>query len=127
MPAWRELKATDLASLVMHVQTLHTQPIDVGNLANSATLARGASVYAVNCVSCHGINGDGNGPAAKALVPRPADLTHKQPDASLVQRVLTQGVAGTSMPPWPGLSDADRQAVTAFVRSLYAMPAGVPN
>lgn len=124
MPAWRDLPAADLASLVTHVQTLHTQPVDAGVLASTATLARGATVYAANCVNCHGVNGDGHGPAAMALLPRPADLTHKQPDASLVQRVLNEGVPGTSMPPWPGVSGADRQAVAAFVRSLYIMPAG---
>jgi cbb3-type cytochrome oxidase cytochrome c subunit/mono/diheme cytochrome c family protein len=124
MPAWRDLSATDLASLVTHVQTLHGPPIGPSGPASPTRAARGATVYAMNCVSCHGVNGDGNGPAAKALLPRPADLTHKQPDATLVQRVLNDGVPGTLMPSWPGLSEADRQAVTVFVRSLYALPAG---
>jgi mono/diheme cytochrome c family protein len=124
MPAWRDLPAADLASLVTHVQALHTPPRDAGILASTSTLARGATVYAANCVSCHGTNGDGRGPVAKVLLPHPADLTRKQPDASLVQRVLNEGVPGTAMPPWPGMSGADRQAVTAFVRSLYMLPAG---
>ena len=123
MPAWREFSASDLASLVTHVQALHAQPGDAGSRDDLSLLARGATVYAVNCVSCHGVNGDGNGPAAKALLPRPADLTHKQPDARLVARVLNEGVPGTSMPPWPGLSTADRHAVGSFVRSLYLAPA----
>ncbi|MBC7733191.1 MAG: cbb3-type cytochrome c oxidase subunit II, partial [Bacteriovorax sp.] len=118
MPAWREFSATDLASLVTHVQTLHAQPGATGSPDDLPLLARGATVYAVNCVSCHGANGDGNGPAAKALLPRPADLTHKQPDARLVAQVLNKGVPGTSMPAWPGLSGADRLAVGAFVRTL---------
>lgn len=123
MPAWREFSATDLASLVTHVQALHAQPEDAVRPEDLSLLARGATVYAVNCVSCHGANGDGNGPAAKALLPRPADLTHKRPDARLVAQVLKEGVPGTSMPPWPGLSAADRHAVGAFVRSLYPLPA----
>ena len=123
MPAWREFSATDLASLVTHVQTLHAHPGATGSRDDLPLLARGATVYAVNCVSCHGANGDGNGPAAKALLPRPADLTHKQPDARLVAQVLNKGVPGTSMPPWPGLSGADRLAVGAFVRALYPSPA----
>lgn len=127
MPAWRELSATDMASLVTHVQTLHAQPSGPASPASPVTLVRGATVYALNCVSCHGANGDGNGPAAKALLPRPADLTHKQPDMILVQRVLREGVPGTSMPPWPGLSAADRQAVSVFVRSLYLAPAVAAN
>ena len=123
MPAWREFSAVDLASLVTHVQALHIQPGDTGGPDDLSLLARGATVYAVNCVSCHGANGDGRGPAAKALLPRPADLTHKQPDARLIAQVLNEGVPGTSMPPWPGLSAADRHAVGAFVRTLYPLPA----
>ena len=122
MPAWRDLSATDLASLVMHVQTLYARPTSASSAPGTATLAQGATVYAVNCVSCHGVNGDGKGPVAQELLPRPANLTQKQPDKSLVRRVLSEGVPGTSMPPWPGLSVADRQAVTSFVGSLYRMP-----
>ena len=119
MPAWRELSATDLASLVLHVQTLHARPPGPGSAPSTAMLAQGATVYAVNCVSCHGANGDGKGPTAQVLLPRPADLTQKQPDASVVRRVLSEGVPGTAMPAWPDLSTAERQAVTAFVRTLF--------
>ena len=124
MPAWRDLSATDLASLVAHVQTLHARTTHFGSVASTPTLAQGATVYAVNCVSCHGVNGDGNGPAAAVLLPRPASFTVKQPDASRVHRALRDGVPGTAMPPWPALSDADQQAVTAFVRSLFVTSAG---
>jgi cbb3-type cytochrome c oxidase subunit II len=119
MPAWRELSATDLASLVTYVQTLHARAPAAADAASTQTLAQGATVYAVNCVSCHGVEGDGNGPAASALLPRPANFTVAQPDASRVHAALIAGVAGSAMPPWPGLSALDQAAVTAFVRSLY--------
>ena len=35
----------------------------------------GASMYQSYCVSCHGLDATGNGPAAKALTKAPADLT----------------------------------------------------
>ena len=124
MPAWRDLPATDLASLVTHVQTLHASTTQPGSVANTPTLAQGATVYAVNCVSCHGVNGDGNGPAAAVLLPRSANFTVKQPDASRLHRALRDGVPGTAMPPWPGLSNADQQAVTAFIRSVFIDPFG---
>lgn len=41
---------------------------------NSATVERGAQVYGANCASCHGATGEGDGPAAKDLDPRPANL-----------------------------------------------------
>src|SRR5439155_19153349 len=40
-----------------------------GNAANGKKLAD------VNCVSCHGPSGKGDGPAAAALTPKPADWT----------------------------------------------------
>lgn len=124
MPAWRGFSATDLASLIVHVQALHAPTAAGSDAPGTVTLARGAAVYAVNCVSCHGLNGDGHGPAAMVLLARPANFALKQPDAARVQRALRAGVPGTAMPPWPGLSDADRQSVTAFVRSLFVAPAG---
>lgn len=35
---------------------------------------RGRRDYVRYCASCHGVNGDGTGPVAAALVTRPADL-----------------------------------------------------
>lgn len=118
MPAWRDLSATDLASLTIYVQTLHTTSVDVAQ-APAPVLARGAVVYAGNCLSCHGAEGKGNGPVGMALLPRPANFTAIQPDTARVMQVLNEGIPGTSMPPWPGLAPADKQAVAAFVRTLF--------
>lgn len=35
----------------------------------------GAALYAANCVQCHGAGGEGDGPWAAGMSPRPADLT----------------------------------------------------
>lgn len=35
----------------------------------------GAQFYAENCTSCHGASGQGDGPLADGLSPRPTDLT----------------------------------------------------
>src|SRR5262245_30553450 len=40
-----------------------------GNIANGKKLAE------TNCISCHGASGKGDGPAAAALTPKPADWT----------------------------------------------------
>jgi len=36
----------------------------------------GRALYDATCASCHGVDGRGDGPAAAALWPPPADLTH---------------------------------------------------
>jgi mono/diheme cytochrome c family protein len=39
---------------------------------------QGKKVAQVNCASCHGSTGKGNGPAAMALSPKPADWTSRR-------------------------------------------------
>lgn len=118
MPAWRDLPPSDLASLTVFVQSLHTAAADPVPTA-AALLARGAAIYARNCLDCHGVQGDGKGPAAVSFLPRPANFITVQADTARVRQVLEEGIPGTGMPPWPRLAPSDRQAVTAFVRSLY--------
>ena len=42
---------------------------------DAASIARGEETYLANCVQCHGPAGRGDGPAAAASVPPPADFT----------------------------------------------------
>src|SRR5438477_790134 len=42
-----------------------------------ANLLRGKEVFLQRCVGCHGLNGDGKGPAANFMSPPPADFTDK--------------------------------------------------
>lgn len=50
--------------------------------ADAASIARGKALFEANCVSCHGAGGRGDGPAASALKPRPADLVQMGPGHS---------------------------------------------
>ena len=74
-------------------------------------IAHGKEVYERHCIGCHGVKGDGNGPAATFThVQRPRNFTYgvfkfrltKGPlpsDADLL-RTITRGVRGTAMPAW---------------------------
>jgi len=91
------------------------------------TLADADSLYQANCARCHGPEGDGSSPDARALgVPLP-DFT--QPDylakrgPSKVRAIIAEGGAahGLSalMPPWDAaLSDAELDALVAYIGSL---------
>ena len=123
MPAWRDLPTTDLASLTIYVQSLHATSVGVAQ-APAPVLASGAVVYATKCLRCHGAEGKGNGPDGMTHVPRPANFTAIQPDAARVLQVLNEGIPGTRMASWPSLAPSDKQAVSAFVRTLFKSPAG---
>jgi mono/diheme cytochrome c family protein len=90
--------------------------------------ANGKELYANYCVQCHGETGDGNGPAAKYLNPKPRDFrsgkfrvvttVNRVPSDQDLMQVLTRGMPGSAMLPFAHLSEADRQALVAHVREL---------
>ncbi|MFK7870668.1 MAG: c-type cytochrome [Roseobacter sp.] len=49
-------------------------PETTTDTATRTDTARGAEVYATNCVACHGADGRGNGPKAANLSPTPPNL-----------------------------------------------------
>lgn len=83
-----------------------------GNAANGKKLSD------TNCVSCHG-SGKGDGPAAAALNPKPADWTsakvQSETDGELFWKIST---GRGPMPPWKHLSEKDRWDLVAHIRSL---------
>lgn len=91
--------------------------------AASPSLARGETIYRQQCVSCHGLAGGGDGPAAVGMSPAPAVLSDHEffRDASPLDfyRRVTIGVAGTAMPSYEmALSLEDRWAVALYASTL---------
>jgi copper resistance protein D len=87
----------------------------------SLAIAHGQSVYAENCVACHGPYGYGDGPAAAALPVRPADLTgahlYHHGEGTLFWWV-SRGVPDSPMPGFADqLSETQRWDVLAFLRA----------
>ena len=87
--------------------------------ADKKSVEQGEKVAKVNCVSCHGSHGKGNGPAAVALNPKPADWTSKrvqdEPDGEIFWKV-TNGRG--AMPSWRHLPENDRWALVRYIRTL---------
>ena len=92
-------------------------------------LSRGQAVYQERCVQCHGVSGDGNGPSAKYMYPRPRDYRKGifkfastpygyRPLREDLLRTVRQGIRGTSMPGFTLLPEADLQSVVDYVLLL---------
>jgi mono/diheme cytochrome c family protein len=105
------------------------------NVSAQADLERGKSVYngAGACMSCHGVEGAGDGPASAALSPKPASFktgdfridatgdgtTGTEED---LYNVITNGAqkygGSMMMVGRADLSEEDRRALVAYVLSL---------
>ena len=95
-------------------------------------ITRGEEVYADYCLSCHGPELRGDGPAAGGMQPPPADFsephTRAHDDATLIYWVR-HGKQGTAMPAFGGkLSDDDIADVLSYVaRQQREMDAATPT
>ncbi len=92
-------------------------------------LQQGRKVYMKNCMHCHGVSGDGAGPTAEYLYPRPRDyrlglfkftstLTPEKPSRDDLHRIVKYGIPGTYMPSFLLLGETETKAVVEYVRWL---------
>jgi mono/diheme cytochrome c family protein len=100
-----------------------------GKTVSAHRLNRGAEAYVVYCSACHGLNGDGKGPAAAGLRPPPRDFTQAKfkfaavssgelPNDEDIVRSVKLGLHGTAMLAWNDVPPADVDAIVDFLKTL---------
>ncbi len=106
------------------------QPTVPSTATSSADLRAGQRLYQKWCMNCHGEHGDGAGPAADFLSPRPRDfrqglfnirttLIGKLPSDQDLFNVITNGMPGTAMPAWENiLSEPERRQLVLFLKTF---------
>ncbi|MCS7082074.1 MAG: c-type cytochrome [Bacteroidetes bacterium] len=108
-----EAQAEGTAPQMVDVEALKTPTPEL--------IAKGAQLYQVNCASCHGETGEGNGPAGLRLNPRPrnfkVDPFKYGTSIAGLHGVLTNGIPGTSMPAFNWLSEEERYALVHYLRA----------
>ena len=89
-------------------------------LPDSELLVQGVTLYAENCVACHGPDGSGT-----ALAPALNDPAVRQKTSEEIQRTIQLGVPGTLMAGWEkSLSVEEIQALLALITRWEEIPAG---
>ncbi len=99
-------------------------------VADAASTEAGRRLYEERCWFCHGEDGDGTGPVAEYLWPRPRDFTlasfklrttesGELPTDEDLFRTISLGIPGTAMPEWQSvLSAAERWQVIAYIKTF---------
>jgi mono/diheme cytochrome c family protein len=109
-------------------------PVDPATVMtpNSKLLARGEVLFKQNCTSCHGESGQGNGPAAGTLNPKPRNFTQPADwkrgfHVTDIFTTISTGVKGTGMAAFDFIMPADRMALAHLVRSLGGFDHGAED
>jgi len=100
--------------------------------ASPRLLQVGRTTYERNCAPCHGLNGDGLGPAAYLLYPKPRNFQAARyrlvstwnfaPTNEDLFRTISRGMPGSSMPSWSHLTQETRWGLVHFIKSLSQNP-----
>jgi len=109
---WGILGAAAFAiGVVPALMAQQTTPVVKKEPAPYVTPTNGKQMFNTYCSPCHGVLGKGDGPAAPALNPRPADLTtfakrhggkfsRPEFEDKLNGRLMAQGHGSSDMPVW---------------------------
>jgi mono/diheme cytochrome c family protein len=91
-------------------------------------IAAGEILYEANCSACHGITGEGDGPASGGLNPPPGNLALRQTtmgDPYLFWRISEGGLMEpfrSIMPGWRGLLDEDEiWQLISYIRTMVVL------
>ena len=92
-------------------------------VADEISVTRGATLFAINCVMCHAVTGEGNGQVGALLANKPANLTslitQSKSDGALFL-TLTNGVTERMPPMVENLTVRDRWDMVNYIRTLAA-------
>ncbi len=112
-----------LISDLIEVYDVVTAPITAPDPASVAPL------YANQCSGCHGVSGHGDGLAAAALDTPPTNFHDigraQQRSLYGLYSTVTLGVAGTGMPSFSALTEAQRWSLAFYVAGLRDDPAAI--
>lgn len=90
---------------------------------------KGGKMYMTTCITCHGKKGDGKGPRAYFINPKPRNFVDPASRASLTRPVIytatLMGKNGTEMPAWSKvLTKQEIADVSEYVFRTFIRPAG---
>ena len=100
-----------------------------GKKVSARRLNHGQESYLTYCSACHGVKGDGKGPAAVGLRPPPRDFSQAKfkfaavsagqlPNDEDLIRIVQAGLHGTAMLPWKDVPERDILDIVQYIKTL---------
>jgi len=100
-------------------------PVDIMKVGISSLemIKKGRELFKANCSACHGDNGQGNGPSASMLNPKPRnfhslDSWKNGSKVTQMYKTLEEGIPGGGMASYNYLPPEDRFALIHFIRTF---------
>jgi len=131
MRAQKQITAS-VALLIFYASVQAASPASPGDQPSDSELRAGKVVYLQHCAACHGVNGDGSGPASVWLFPRPRNFSagtfkiKSTPGLALptdedLFNTVTRGMPGSSMPSFTYLTEKERRDAVKYIKFLTAV------
>jgi mono/diheme cytochrome c family protein len=100
-------------------------PVDIMRVGVSSPelVNKGRELFKVNCTTCHGENGQGDGPSASMLNPKPRnfhsiDSWKNGSKVTQIYKTLEEGILGGGMASYNYIPPEDRFALIHFIRTF---------
>jgi mono/diheme cytochrome c family protein len=100
-----------------------------GKLVSAHRLNSGHELFLTYCAACHGVDGDGKGPASVGLRPPPRNFKQGQfkfaavasgqlPNDEDLLRIVQKGLHGSAMLPWNDVPERDILDIIQYIKTL---------
>jgi len=100
-----------------------------GKRVSARRLNHGRELFVTYCSACHGVEGDGKGPAAVGLRPPPRNFKQGQykfaavasgqlPNDEDLLRIVQKGLHGSAMLPWNDVPERDLLDIIQYLKTL---------
>ncbi len=99
---------------------------DVNKLSQptDSLVETGKKIFQTTCVSCHGADGKGDGPASTGLNPSPRNFTSKEgwvngPKLTSIYQTLQEGIKGSAMVAYEQFTPTEKFALAHYIRTTF--------
>ena len=100
-----------------------------GKKVSARRLNNGEHLFVTYCSACHGVNGDGKGPASIGLRPPPRNFTQGEfkfgavasgqlPNDEDFMRIIQKGLHGSAMLPWNDVPERELMDIIQYIKTL---------